>query len=245
MMPKCIFCLTSDPNKFNTIEHILPESIGGGDWAILPDGLFCDTCQNKFGSTIEQQALADYPFINMRTIIGIPTKKKKAPWFNYWEGTLSSAGQPGHIIYEPNNYFKKAYESGQKVMTIVPAMTQKPNMVLRTLLKIGLEVIAANEPDIVFEERFNSSREYALKGIKSFPWFYIQKEDSDMLQQYIKGNKWEDHHCFMDVHYEDNGLVFLHLRTFYLEFLVPLIENVVLDPTMKFNEPSERVIIVQ
>lgn len=243
-MSKCIFCLTTDSRSFNTIEHILPESLGGGDWAILPEGLFCDTCQNKFGSTIEQQALADYPFVNMRTIMGIPTKKKKTPWFNYWEGTLHSGGEPGRIIYEPNNFFKNAFESGQKTLTIIPAVTKKPDMVLRTLLKIGLEVIATNDRDKIFEERFNPSRTFALTGVKNSPWFFIQKEDTELLNSYIKGIEWDDYHCFMDVHYEDNGLVHLHLRIFYLEFLVPLVENVVLDPEMKLSEPKERVIFV-
>jgi hypothetical protein len=243
-MSKCIFCLITDGALFKTKEHVLPESLGGGDWAILPEGLFCDNCQNKFGSTIEQQALADYPFVNMRTLLGLPTKRKKAPWFKYWEGILHAGGGPGEIIYEPNDYFKKSFESGQKIMTIVPAMTNKPEMVLRTLLKIGLEVIGANDRDTVFEDRFNPAREYALTGSKKYPWFYIQKEDNQLLQLYVKGLEWEDHHCFMDVHYEDNGLVFLHMRTFYLEFIVPLLENVVLDPNDKFTEPIERVVIV-
>ncbi len=66
--------MITDETKFNTKEHILPDSLGGGDWAILPEGLFCDNCQNIFGSSIEQQALADYPFVNFRTLLGIPTK---------------------------------------------------------------------------------------------------------------------------------------------------------------------------
>jgi hypothetical protein len=243
-MIKCIFCLTTDKTKFNTKEHILPESLGGGDWALLPDGLFCDDCQNKFGSRIEQQALADYPFVNMRTLLGIPTKKKKAPWFKYWEGTLHAGGVPGRIIYEPNDFFKKSFESGQKTMTILPAMTQKPDMVLRTLLKIGLEILGADEGETVFEERFNPTREYALTGKKNFPWFYIQKEDYELLRLYIKGEKWEDDHCFMEIHYDDDGLVALHMRIYYLQFLVPLVENVVLDPDTKLTEPKERVIIV-
>tara|TARA_R110002051_G_scaffold324494_1_gene422029 strand:+ start:989 stop:1147 length:159 start_codon:yes stop_codon:yes gene_type:complete len=44
--PKCIFCLITNDKKFNTKEHIIPESLGSGDWAILPEGLFCDKCQN-------------------------------------------------------------------------------------------------------------------------------------------------------------------------------------------------------
>ncbi len=229
---------------FNTKEHVLPESIGGDDWALLPDGLFCDSCQNKFGSTIEQQALADYPFINLRTLLSIPTKKQKAPWFKYGEGTLYAGSEPGRIRYEPNAYFKKSFESGQKIMTIIPAMTNKPDMVLRTLLKIGLEVIAANDREIVFEERFNPAREYALTGKKKYSWFYVLKDDNDFLQRYIQKENWEDDHCFMDVYYPDDSFVFLHLRVFYVQFIVPLIENAVLAPDHKFTEHNERVIIV-
>ncbi len=75
-MAKCLFCKSEGP--FTTREHVLPESLGGGEWAILPDGLFCDSCQNKFGSEIEQQALNDYPFSFFRVFSGIPTKKRKA-----------------------------------------------------------------------------------------------------------------------------------------------------------------------
>lgn len=105
-------------------------------------------------------------------------------------------------------------ESGQKIHTIIPAKTNKPDMVLRTLLKIGLETIAGNDPAIVFESRFDPARQYALTGKKENPWFYILKEDQKLMNSYIQGIDWEDHHFFMDVHYEDNGLVFLHMRTY-------------------------------
>lgn len=244
-MNKCIFCLTTDSHVFNTKEHILPESLGGGDWAVLPDGLYCDSCQNKFGSTIEQQALGDYPFVNLRTLLGIPTKKRKAPWFNYWEGNLYSAGEPGKIIYEPNEYFEEAFVSGRKTLTIVPAFSKKPEMLLRTLLKIGLETIAANDRATIFEERFNPTRLYALKGEKNYPWSYIQKEDNALIMAYLKDEVGEDHHCFMDVHYEENGLVWLHLRVFYLEFFVPLIENVEFERDDNLKEPMYRYITIE
>jgi len=99
-MARCIFCMTKT-GPFSTREHVLPESLGGGDWAVLPDGLLCDSCQNKFGSEIEQQALGDYPFSFLRTFLGIPTKKGKAPWFESWEGIIRafvrSSMKPGSL----------------------------------------------------------------------------------------------------------------------------------------------------
>lgn len=123
-MFKCIFCLTTEKLKFNTKEHILPESLGGGDWAILPNGLFCDSCQNIFGSKIEQQALADYPFVNLRTVLGIPTKKGKPAWFDYMEGRLISGLISGILGYEPNEYFKKCVHEGTKTVPIMQAVTK-------------------------------------------------------------------------------------------------------------------------
>jgi hypothetical protein len=244
-MSQCIFCLTTDKSVFNTKEHILPESLGGGDWAILPDGLYCDKCQNVFGSCIEQQALADYPFINLRTLIGIPTKKNKAPWFGYMEGKLHSAGEPGRIIYEPNDYFKKAFAEGRKTLTIIPAITRKPDMVLRTLLKIGLETIAGgNGGNKAFEKRFDPAKVYALAGQKKYDWSYLQIEHIDKLNLYVKGIVADEDPFFMDIYDYDKEQEYLHLRVLYLDFFVPLIENVVIGPEIMNELPHKAEIII-
>ena len=247
--PKCIFCLITNVNEFNTKEHIIPESLGGGDWAILPRGLFCDKCQNIFGSTIEQQALAVYPLSNFRTFFGIPTKKGKTPWFKFWEGTLHSAGEVGRIIYEPNDTFKKAFESGQKTISIIPAMPEKTDMILRTLLKIGLETFAADltTKDEVFESKFNAARIYALTGQKENKWFYIINENIKELNKYLKGitvKEWNEN-FYADVH-EDGNLIYLHLKLLYLDFITPLVENVELEEKIKseLKEPESRIIYV-
>jgi hypothetical protein len=49
--------LNNGDKKFNTKEHLLPESLGVDEWQILPQALYFDSCQNIFGSSIEQQAL--------------------------------------------------------------------------------------------------------------------------------------------------------------------------------------------
>ncbi|MBD0851863.1 HNH endonuclease [Maribacter arenosus] len=229
--PKCIFCRTTDSSVFNTKEHIIPESLGGGDWALLPDGLFCDSCQNKFGSTIEQQALGTHPLSNFRTLLGIPTKKGKAPWFSYWEGKLTSGGGLGKLIYEPNSYFKESTLSGQKKITIIPTMSEKRDMLLRTLLKIGLETFAADltTKDEIFLDKFDAARVFALTGKKNNPWFYIQKENTDKLNYYLKNGitheEWSDN-FYADVH-EIGELIFLHFKLIYIDLVTPLIDNVI------------------
>jgi len=244
---KCIFCLTTNSSKFNTIEHILPESLGGGDWALLPPGMYCDSCQNKFGSSIEQQALADFPLVNYRTLLGVPTKKGKAPWFKYMEGSIYSAGAPGRIIYQPNEIFKKAYETGQKKLTIVPAMTNKPDMVLRTLLKMGIELIACDEgPYNVFDEIYDPARKYALSGEKTYPWFYLQRNDTQKLNLLLQG-KLEENDPSGEVNMSiliHEGVEVFHLQLMYLQFFVPLYENVFMGPELKIDEPLEQLIVV-
>lgn len=247
--PKCIFCLTTDQTMFNTKEHIIPESLGSGDWAILPEGLFCDKCQNIFGSSIEQQALSVYPLTNFRTFFGIPTKKGKAPWFSFWEGKLFSGGEVGKIIYEPNEIFKKSFESGQKKHSIISAMPEKTDMMLRTLLKIGLEVFAADltTKNEIFEPKFDSARKFALTGIKNEKWFYIVNEDIKKLNQYLKGiseKEWRDN-FYADVH-EKGDLIFLHFKLLYLDFMTPLVENVQITPELEtaFKETETSIIYV-
>ena len=247
--PKCIFCLTTDTTIFNTKEHIIPESLGSGDWAILPKGLFCDRCQNIFGSSIEQQALSVYPFSNFRTFFGIPTKKGKAPWFSFWEGKIHSGGSLGKIIFEPNDFFKKSFESGQKTLSIIPAIPEKSDMVLRTLLKIGLETFAADltTKDKVFDSKFNSARKYALTGEKDSKWMYILNEDIEKLNIFLKGvteKVWVEN-FFVDVH-EEGELIYLHLKLLYIDFITPLVENVEMEEYFikTLKEPKARVIFV-
>lgn len=103
-MPKCIFC-KSTRRAFTTREHILPELLGGKDWALLPMGMFCDMCQNLFGSHLEQLALKDYPFSLLRVLFGIPTKKGKAPWVSIGKEALRASSVQGTVGYDPAGPF--------------------------------------------------------------------------------------------------------------------------------------------
>tara|TARA_R110002051_G_scaffold324494_1_gene422030 strand:+ start:1120 stop:1740 length:621 start_codon:yes stop_codon:yes gene_type:complete len=202
-----------------------------------------------FGSSIEQQALAVYPLSNFRTLFGIPTKKGKAPWFKFWEGNLHSGGEVGKLIYEPNETFRKATESGQKTISIIPAMPEKTDMVLRTLLKIGLETFAADltTKDEIFESKFDAARNYALKGVKENEWFYIITENINELNKYLKGitqKEWSEN-FYADVH-EEGELIYLHLKLLYLDFITPLVDNVKLEEKLKseLKEPETKIVLV-
>ena len=227
-MAHCIFC-NDTSGKFTTREHIFPESLGGGNWALLPNGLFCDACQNRFGSEIEQQALGDYPFSFLRVFIGIPTKKGKAPWFNSWEGTIRGSLQPGTIGFDPDPLFEKATNDGTKTQICLLAHPQKPDMICRFLLKMGIEVIAADNPKDVFKNKYNPARKYALTGEKTVPWWYLQNERMDEAAYFIKHGvteaEWFNNVKLEVIRLDEEQEIF-HMNLLYLDLLVPLTINV-------------------
>lgn len=239
----CIFCKSAS-GPFTTREHILPESLGGGDWAILPGGLFCDRCQNHFGSSIEQQALADYPFSLFRVLLGIPTKKGKAPWLKSWEGIITGDSHPGLIYYEPSALFKEAVEQNRKTVMRILAHPLKPDMICRALLKMGIETIAADNSGAVFDSRFDDARNYALLGHKLGDWWYLQKEDLTAAFHYIKNGITPGDYA-NNIQIEtiliENTVEVFHLRLLYLDLFTPL-ERGILPPHKKdLPEPEYRL----
>ena len=243
-LPKCIFC-RSTTGLFNTREHILPESLGGEDWALLPDGLFCDSCQNYFGSSVEQQALGNYPFNQLRVLFRIPTKKGRAPWFKFSEGTLKASSRPKTVEYEPSPPFIEAIKGGGKTQIRVIAEPKRSDMTCRFLLKMGLEVISSDGTSNVFSEKYDPARKYARFGEKSSDWWYLQREDmaavNKALQTGVKPPEWADP-VKLEVSTFDNGAEIFYFRFYYLEMLTPLLSDTV--PVLNketFEEPEYRL----
>lgn len=152
---RCILCKETG-GLFTTVEHAVSESLGGGSWSELPPGLVCNTCQNYFGTKVERDALADHPFLLLKTILAIPTKKRKAPWLvDPLEGRLESAGQPGLLLYEPSGLIP---HSSQKTVMRFLAQPTNPRAVCRLLLKMGIEALAFDSADEALHERFDAAR---------------------------------------------------------------------------------------
>jgi hypothetical protein len=245
-MPRCIFCKTSE-DAFSTREHILPESLGGGEWALLSDGLFCDSCQNRFGSEIEQQALGDYPFSFLRVFLGIPTKKQKPPWFKSWEGTIRASPHPGQVGYDPAPCFEQATNENRKTQMRLVAHPVRPEMICRTLIKMGIEVVANDDPVEVFHERYDAARVFALEGRKLGDWWYLQREDMEVASRFIAEGvspaEWRDGVRLSISELEDHAEVF-HLRLLYLDFLVPLEPRIQAPSMVDMPEPEYRLFVV-
>jgi len=245
-MPKCIFC-KSTVGPFNTREHILPESLGGGDWAVLPHGLFCDTCQNIFGSSIEQQALGDYPFNQLRVLLAIPTKKGKTPWFKFGEGTVTASLRPNTLQYEPSIPFKRPTNEGRKTQIRIVAHPSKPDMICRFLLKMALEIIAYHNVSTVFEDKYDKARRFALLGEKSGDWWYLQRENIVAVDKRIKTGirppEWAEP-VKLEVTTFKNGAEIFYLKLLYLEMFTPLEPHIIPSLDDVHKEPEYRIFTV-
>lgn len=227
--PKCIFCKKSSVN-FTTKEHILPQSLGGGSWALLPQGMFCDPCQNRFGSVVEKHALNDYPFSFLRVFLGIPTKKRKSPWFKSWEGIIRSSFQNGLIEYEPAPQFRDAVNQNTKTVMRIIAEPQRPEMICRFLLKMGIEIVALNSPMFVFDRVFDPARKFALTGRKSdIQWWYVQNERVRDVECYIKKGYSESDcdRARLEIIEIGEGQFMFHFHFLYLNLLCPLTEQII------------------
>ena len=95
ILMKCIFCNSLGP--FNTVEHIIPQSLGNDDEVLL--NCVCDKCQNYFGKEIERYVLEKTPLGFWRTHQGIKTKKGKLPSVN-----LSSTKDKGRFPSESEHH---------------------------------------------------------------------------------------------------------------------------------------------
>jgi hypothetical protein len=226
----CILCKQTD-GAFSTLEHAVPESLGGGSWSELPFGLVCDACQKYFGTKVERDALADHPFLLLRTLLALPTKKRKAPWLHDpFEGRLESGGRPGLLHYEPAAHFQDASE--KSVMRFV-AQPRKPRNVCRFLLKMGIEAIAFESPDDALDARFDSARAVA-RGKSQAPWWYLECDDSSNFNAWLDGTPPEGEAIVeLGVWTPASGVEMVSFKLGPVTLMAPLKSNIYPDPGLE------------
>ena len=200
---KCIFCLT-ESDDFNTVEHIVPESLGNTDDIIK--NAVCDKCQNYLGKEIENFVLSKTPFAFWRTLYGIRTKKGKDPCFDMTldkkeSGSISNyhpfsdSGvimHPGHLLNEfivatdiNNDTILKQINSGQR-NKFYQVMTPKILVYIgRFLGKIALEYWYKYFNEDVFNSRFNELRQYVRYGTTNTMWPILHWDLPYNLREYI------------------------------------------------------------
>ena len=244
-MNKCIFCL-AEGDCFHTREHILPESLGGADWCVLPDGLVCDKCQNYLGAKVELEALSDYPFSLFRTSLGITTKKHKSPFLNSIEGTITGFGK-GRLAVDPSPAFEQAWLSKHKTQMRIPAYpssVRTARATCRLLLKMGLEVVAADSHSDAFLDKFEAARKFVRQPAPSVKWWFLQRENMNRASHYITNGvsmrEWVENVELNIVDCGEEAELF-HLKLLYLDFMIPLEQRILPDIGEELQEPEYRL----
>lgn len=163
---KCVFCLRSD-RSFSRREHPIPESLGNDD-LILPQGFVCDSCNQYFGLKVEQQVLSLAPFSVERVAQAVKNKGGKYPHVTGDKIALQSTGYWDRFIFEsdpPHNHFR-VLRDGRLIFN---PQWVSPNLLVRFLLKMGLELLIIGGVD-PYASCFDQARACARTGSMADRW---------------------------------------------------------------------------
>jgi hypothetical protein len=223
--PKCIYCCDSK-GAFGTKEHFFPESLGGGEWSVLPDGCMCDKCQNYFGSKVEQPVLSDWPFCFVRLIMAIPTKTKKAPKMNTNLGSIAAFRLPG--------YFQPSFDVRVNPPLEIPASPRDRRLVCRALVKMAIGSLVSSDSVDIFAERFKAARQFTRYGDAKIKWWYLEQVNLKAMMEALKlGADARKETVKLETVYLDGISAFFHLKYFFLKIVTPI------EPQFEMDLPQE------
>ena len=188
LMSICLFCRET-VEEDAPVEHIWPESFGGSQLATAPEGSVCRSCNNYFSHQVEREALESFPFKIVRTLFGIPTKKRK---LSYQENAFGRfVGQPGgRFLYldPPSKEDLARMKPGDRLQLKLKTDPEDPVAVCRLLLKVGIELLAKMNLSEAFSTVYDSAREFARAPKRGGEWSFALSMDSDaFLKSFQKG----------------------------------------------------------
>lgn len=238
----CIFC--SGTVDASCEEHVLPESLGGKEWACLPSGLVCAKCNQYFGAKVEAQALSSFPLLPFRLLLGIPTKKRKAPALETHLGMLRSGISPGTLGLDPaNNSIERRVNGGEITQIRILAEPTEPLAVCRLLLKMGLEVLANDSPDAARSSKFDAARTFARSPQGNQQWWFLVACDHTRLfarfREGVSAAAWAKG-VSLSISQEQGAAVF-HLRLLDMSLITPLEPKFQPSDELRNNEPDWRL----
>lgn len=242
----CIFC--QKPVVKASVSHILPASLGGEEWACLPQGLVCSKCNQYFGEKVENHALANFPFLPFRVFLGIPTRKKTAPQMPSSLGIVRANPNHGCIGLEPpNEKIEGAINNGRITQFRILAEPVEPVMVCRMLVKMGLEVVAVDSPDDARSHKFDSARMFARSPARGMGWwFFIKTSHAELFSKFRNGISIKDwiNGVSLSIHQFNEFEVF-RLQLLDMVIFTPLDARVLPPEMSDFPEPDHRLFKVR
>ncbi|SMR71926.1 HNH endonuclease [Aliiroseovarius halocynthiae] len=233
----CIFCLQQKENQCS-VEHIIPESLGGGDWAILTPDTVCDSCNHYFGSKIESKVLQDYPLNMLRLFSGVTTKKKKWASIDHPLGKLKASPYDSVIGLDPiSEEAENLVLSGKISQFRVVAETKNPLLMCRFLLKVALECVARDTALDAITIKYREPRRFARNPKVGDRWWFMYRYDPNS-----DGGR-NNATSVQIMPFEDAEIA--NITIFGCNFLVPLSERVVYRAKDELPEPEYRYFEVQ
>jgi hypothetical protein len=202
---RCIFCKNDSANS-KSIEHIVPESLGGCD--ILDVGIVCDRCNNYFARKIENPFLNRIDIQLLRFYERISNKKGNVPPINailnrrYIATIYNNAYEINdecisHIDIEQSEAIKEIISLG-KVELIVPMSSDEPNdndyITAKFLGKMAIEYFAQriindtypmSIDSFIDDVHFDTLRNFVRYGIGD-KWSYHKR------RIYTQNKAWKD-----------------------------------------------------
>jgi hypothetical protein len=176
----CLFC--NNNSDFNTIEHIIPESLGNTD--LVLEGEVCDRCQKLLGK-IEKYVLSHTPIGFWRVLLTIKTKKGNFPFVDFSKPDSKGAFPDSHSDHD--DITVKAHEDFTSELITNKSISEYMNQqgkgklkyvitpkviheVGRFLGKIGLELICKQNRETARQSQFNEMRRYVKEGSLKELW---------------------------------------------------------------------------
>lgn len=232
----CVFCLC-DKEDQRSVEHIIPESLGGGDWAVLPPDTVCDSCNHYFGAKVESKVLQDYPFNVLRLFSSVRTKKKKWAAVNHPIGKLKASPYNRVIGLDPiDDEVERQLLNGDRTQLRIIAETDNPLLMCRFLLKIALECVARDSVIDAIKVKYAAARRFARNPHKGDSWWFMYRYEPSADGGQNKETRAE----IVELEGAEMGLITL----FGCNFFVPLVPEILYEAS-GLNEPEYRYFLVR
>ncbi|AEG00659.1 HNH endonuclease [Methylomonas methanica] len=235
----CIFC--SSEGTYQSVAHIVPESLGGKTSPIGKPGVTCDACNQYFGQKVESKALQSFPFSGFRVLTGVPSKKGTMPKIQTTAGVVHATGNSGVVQLEPrSDELRRLINSGKVNQLRIIAEVTEPLAVCRTLLKIGLEQLGKHFYEVATSERVRAARDFARRPARSEHWWFIIQANP---VKYVSGAHQYTNSSIEII--EREGVLISVLHLLGVSTMIPLEQGTLPPEPRELPEPEYRIIIAK
>lgn len=167
----------------------------------MDKGFVCAHCNQYFGSKIEQRVLAAPPFNIERTAQAIPTKKGKLASYHEKDLSLYSTGSANTFLIVSPEDPEKTWKKISRGLIVPEEPIGYDSLMVRFLLKVGLEVLSLVEDGDPYSPVFDAARRCARYGEGSNDWdmawgIYPRRKDLYISPRYDELGRLDTHQIY-------------------------------------------------